>query len=265
MGAFPTMKRSSSIGSLVVALAMSSPYVASGQYTEPYTDDDEGSVELVALAVIGSAIAASTPFWGPVVLTGDDYSMRGYFPEYPYQHGMQGNMLIDGPFPTDPFTWSIQAKTEYANNFIGFSRVDTSLLLESTHRVGFDTEFNYWRESMDSGQQQDFWTGDANLLFRFAQAEWLQTRAGIGFNWLAEDGNSEGGFNFTYLADLFIQDPLIVSAEFDWGTLGSETLLHTRVTTGAQWHRAELFIGYDYFDIGQTQTNSMIAGFRFWN
>jgi len=229
---------------------------------QSYFDDDNGE----GFLLLAAGVAVTTPFWAPILMTHDNYSARGYFPEYPYQHGILGNMMLDdGRFPTKPFTWSMRARIAYSDNFSGSRRIDTSLFLEGTHRLGIDSEFNYWRQSVGAGQHQDFWTGDANVLFRFAQSEWLQTRVGLGFNWLAEDASSDVGFNFTYIADLFIHDPVILSLEFDWGTLGNETLLHTRVTTGAQWHRAEVFIGYDYFDIGPTQTNSMIAGFRFWN
>lgn len=178
------------------------------------------------------------------------------------RHGGQHD---DGPtLPSDPYDWLFQAKTAYAENFGRFGRVDTTFQIEGAHRFGIDAEFNYWRDSVISGKTRDFWTGDANLMFRFAQNEWLQTRAGFGGAWLEDAVNSDYGFNFTYKADLFIRDPFILSGELDWGTLGDESLFHPRITLGAQWHRAELFIGADYFDIGPTQATSMIAGGRFW-
>ena len=57
---------------------------------------------------------------------------------------------------------------------------------------------------------------------------------------------------------------IIVSGELDWGVLGTETLFHPRITLGAHWHRAELFLGCDYFDIGPTQMTTMLVGGRFW-
>ena len=56
----------------------------------------------------------------------------------------------------------------------------------------------------------------------------------------------------------------IVSAEIDLGSLGDETLVHGRVTTGLQWHRAEVFIGYDYYEVDQTELSGFVSGLRLW-
>ena len=246
----------------VLSMLVASPL--QGQYDNWSEDQDDNDSDLTAFAVIVGAIAATTPFWLPIAATHDENSEPGYFAEYPYKHGKSGNMLIGDSLRSDSYNWAFQAKTAYAESFGRFRRIDAGLQLEGTHRFGIDAEFDYWRESVVSGQRHSFWTGDANLMFRFAQSEWLQTRVGLGGNWLEDDANSDYGFNFTYKADLFVRDPLILSGELDWGTLGDETLFHPRITLGAQWHRAELFIGADYFDIGPTQATSMIAGGRFW-
>jgi hypothetical protein len=52
--------------------------------------------------------------------------------------------------------------------------------------------------------------------------------------------------------------------EIDWGKLGAATLFHGRVTAGVQFHRFEVYTGYDYFDVGSTQINSLIGGVRLW-
>jgi hypothetical protein len=229
-------------------------------------DDDETDIE-TTLVLIGATVAAvvgTSPFWGPMAVTGKKNSEPGYFVEYPFKHGGQGNMAIGESLQEDLYAWSVQAKTSFATNFGRYNRIDTGIQLEGIYRLGIDTGFDYWRESVNGAPTRDFWTGDANLMYRFAQSEWLQTRAGVGGAWLEDGANSDYGFNFTYKADLFLGDPFILSAELDWGTLGDETLFHPRATLGAQWHRAELYIGVDYFDIGPRQTTSLLAGGRFW-
>ena len=209
-------------------------------------------------------IVAGAPFWVPPNVMQDDYSSAGYFPEYPYQDGIDGYMMIAPSLPIEPSVYSLQARTEYADDFDSISRIGTRILFDTTIRLGIDSEVNYWRESLGSGLHDDFWTGDANLVFRFAQSERIQMRTGLGMNWIADDVGSDFGFNFTYQGDFLPREPWIISAEVDLGRLGDERLIHGRVTTGLQWRRAEVFIGYDYYEVGQTELRGFVSGVRLW-
>jgi hypothetical protein len=127
-----------------------------------------------------------------------------------------------------------------------------------------DTEANDHRESLGGGRHDQLWTGDCNVVFRFAQSPKLQMRSGLGFNWLSDRIGGEEGFNFTYSGDFFPADPWIMSGEIDWGTLGSAGLFHGRATVGVHYHRCEVYTGYDYLDIGDTQIDGLVAGLRVW-
>ncbi len=92
----------------------------------------------------------------------------------------------------------------------------------------------------------------------------MQWRAGLGFNWLDDEQATDFGFNFTYGVDVFPVRPLVLSAELDWGTLGSADLFHFRTTAGMiVWH-VEVYTGYEYRDIDRTQTSALIGGVRVW-
>ncbi len=216
--------------------------------------------------LIGSAATwlVTAPVWVPVELAGDDHCWPGYFSRYPYEHGVDGYMVVAPGLPRGKRTHSLQICSEYADDFDKVSRMGTRVLLDSTSRWGIDSEFNYWRESLAPGQHDDLWTGDANVVFRFAQSGWLQVRAGLGMNWLADDTASDFGVNLTYHADLFPVRPWIVSMELDVGSLGDETLVHGRVTSGLQWRFSEIFIGYDYYEVDQTELNGLVSGLRLW-
>ena len=227
-----------------------------------YDDHDDNS--LGNLFWKATALAITAPIWAPIKIAGDDYSSAGYFPEYPFQDGISGYMMIDPWIPTEPFAYTIQVRSEYADDFDSISRMGTHILFDTTTRFGIDSEVNYWRESLGAGLHDDLWTGDINAVFRFAQTERMQMRTGIGLNWLADDIGSDFGFNFTYHGDFFPVDPWIISAEVDLGSLGDETLIHGRITTGLHWHRAEIFVGYDYYKVDQTELSGLISGLRIW-
>jgi len=133
---------------------------------------------------------------------------------------------------------------------------------EATESLGIDTEANYRREQLAIGMHDQLRTGDANLVFRFAQSEKLQMRSGLGMNCLTDSDASDFGFNFTYGGDWMPVRPWVISADIDWGRISHATLLHGRLTTGIQVNRVEVYTGYDHFNVGNVRINSLIGGVR---
>ena len=260
------MKRMGTALVLVAALQIALVQPVCGQssdYTFGETDDDDDAT-FTWLVLATGVVVCTAPFWGPFFLTGDSYSESAQYLEYPYKHDALGHIVFDPPPNDETYNWTLRPEANYAESFSHFSRLDLGMQLEGVNRIGADTGLNYWHETDHAVADGDFWTGDANLLFRFAQGEWMEARVGVGGNWLSDRRSSECGFNFTYKADVFLIRPLILAGELDWGTLGDETLFHPRVTLGVHWHLAEVFLGCDYFDIGPTQVTSLIAGGRVW-
>ncbi len=54
------------------------------------------------------------------------------------------------------------------------------------------------------------------------------------------------------------------TSAIDWGTLGHEELFRFRATAGLTIHGVEAYTGYQYFDLGRTQLNGLVAGVRVW-
>ena len=236
-------------------------YNPSSDPSNPDTNNDEwGALFLPALGVAG--VAASAPFWGPPMLIGDSRLVDGYFPRYPYkQRG--GYMWIGDPVP-DVYVVGIRARSDFGTNFGRFEWVGGHLLIESTARLGVETDFRVLQQNGPGTTFDSLTLGDANLFYRFAQSNQFQGRAGLGFNYLVDRADSNFGFNFTYAADWYPVKPVIVSAELDLGWLGQESLFHIRVTEGVNWKYGEAFVGYDYYDVGNFQVGGMVAGVRLW-
>jgi hypothetical protein len=227
-------------------------------------DDDDNS-EFWSAMFYGAGIVATSPFWGPHGMLEHSRVGEGYFAAYPYEC-TPGSMLFDDLLsdeaPPGGFPWLERLRGEYADEFDDLSRYSGHLLVDTSSRLGFDTEVNYWRQSLSPGVHDQLWLGDANLLYRFAQNEFVQMRSGVGLNWLADDIGSEFGFNFTYGGDIYPIRPLVVSADLDAGWLGEAWLIHLRATVGVQWKQVEVYTGYDYWEIGSTQLDGLIAGVR---
>jgi len=200
---------------------------------------------------------------GPRAAIGDDSNDPGYFLRYPYLHAQDAAIVAHATSATSHRTWMLRTRGEYADDFDSLSRIGGALLFDTASRWGLDSEFNHHREEL-FGERDSLWTGDANIVYRFAQSEQLQMRAGIGLNWLHDPLDTDFGFNFTYAGDWFPTQPLIISHEIDWGRLGHSTLFHGRITAGVNYHRLEFYTGYDYLDIGQAEVSGMVGGMRLW-
>ena len=233
-------------------------------YHDHHHHDDENDFELWAGlgVVIGTGLTA--PFWGPVAILDDDYDVPGYFPTYPYKGQLEGHMMFHPWLPEEPFPWSSRASVEYADSFNDVANVNTKLLFESTKRWGIDSEIGYRTEKLQSGFKDDLFVGDLNVVYRFAQSEHWQFRSGVGVNWLTDDIDSNFGFNFTYAVDYFPRSPWVFSSELDWGKLGNSSLIHLRSTAGVLFHGGEVYIGVDLYDVGASDTTTMISGVRVW-
>ena len=136
------------------------------------------------------------------------------------------------------------------------------MLISTASRFEFDARFQHLAERLADGGQDQLWTGDCNVTYRFAQSEFAQFRAGLGINWLNDPTQTDLGFNFTYGADFFPAKPWVFSAVLDAGTLGHAGLFRFRTTAGVVYRSVELYSGYEYTDIGSVHWNGLIGGVR---
>lgn len=239
-----------------------------------YYSDHDDTIQTAFGHAIGQICfyTVTAPLWMPRSIVDDDSFQSGYFARYPYRCDLDGYMAPDAstvyqslPWMVgDRYSWLLRTRVEYADDLNDMSRIGGQLLLDTASRWGIDTEANYRREELDWDDHDQLWTGDCNVVFRFAQSPKLQMRTGLGFNWLSDHIGSDFGINFTYGGDWFPLNPWVVSAEIDWGTLGKAGLFHGRTTVGVHFHRLEVYTGYDYFDVGGAQISGLIGGMRLW-
>lgn len=227
-----------------------------------HCDNDENSSFFAELLGPPILFTVSAPWWLPAAAVGDDYSMVPEFPHYPYEDGTDGFLVFN---PEQDLVYQGlggRLTTEYGNDFSGLQRIGGRLQLDTQSRWGLDTEWNHWWEDV-SGGRDELWTGDANLIFRFAQSEKIQFYTGLGLNWMG-GGSSDVGFNFTYGFDWFPTDPFVIRSVLDAGTIGDADLYHSKTTVGLVYHHLEVFTGYDILHIGDTNLQGLVAGFTLW-
>jgi hypothetical protein len=221
------------------------------------TDGDAAST----LAGTAALLVLVPPIFGPIALLDDDYSQPGSFPHALYGDSSRCIKFDDGP---DFRLWSARVDAEYANNFDRIDSLGGHFLLETSYRFGLEASGSQLDQRLSGGGRDRLALGDANLVFRFAQADWAEFRTGLGANWLADRQATNAGFNFTYAADFFPRKPWVISSAIDAGMLGYSGLFRFRLTGGVLFHGVEAYTGFENLDIGRTHINSLVSGLRFW-
>lgn len=230
-------------------------------FDERCQDEEEDDDSIYGKALAGGAVLVVTsPYWIPIsVLEGSDAPPLCFSPA-PYEVS-PGWMAIDAA-DADGYAWGSQLRAEYLDDYDRLTAYRARLLVEHTSRWGFDTETNFWRESTAPGVHDELWTGDANIVFRFAQSERVQLRSGVGLAWLSDQTDTDLGFNFTYGGEFYPVRPLVLSAELDAGWIGHAWMFHLRSTAGVVYKQAEVYVGYDYLEIGNAQLDGVVAGVK---
>lgn len=227
-----------------------------------WSADIEGDVFDDALgAVIGWVLF--TPFYLPRMSL-EDGGAPGRFREYPYHDGPGYWRFRDPATLEPPRAWSLRPRVEVGSDFDDLERVGLGLQVEHASRFGLDTSWSRWREELVGGGTDRLDLGDVNLVYRFAQGERVAFRAGLGFNWLDDEIDSEFGLNATYGVELFPARPLTGALEFDLGRLGDATQAHFRAELGFVLERFGLFASFDHFDIDGVELRSYGLGLRGW-
>jgi hypothetical protein len=189
-------------------------------------------------------------------MVGDEYVLEADFPAYPYADDFPGSLILTSPYEPDRQSWTGTLQLFGVQETHNIDRYGGRLVLDSASRFGLDTEANAWIENSSS----QLWTGDVNLVYRFAQSEKVQFHAGVGVNWLGDTHGAEAGFNLTYGVEWYPRRPWTISTVFDVGKLGGGTLFHNRTTAGVMMGPVEAFAGYDYFQLGSVNFHGPVAG-----
>ncbi|MCA8993652.1 MAG: hypothetical protein KDA88_16810 [Planctomycetaceae bacterium] len=228
-------------------------------------DDEDGFFAHVFADIFGPPIlfTITSPWWGPAAAIGDEYEDEADFLTYPYEFDRPGLLVIESAPPSDFDSWSMRVSTEYSTNFSDLHRIGERIQLDTSSRFGFDAEFSEWFEETSLGTE-NLLTGDANLVFRFAQSENMEWHTGLGMNWLDSPDQGEVGFNFTYGVRYFPTQPVILETTIDWGRLGDTSLFHLHSSAGVNYRNFEVFTGYDYMRIGHQDFHGPLIGGRLW-
>jgi hypothetical protein len=242
-----------------------------------FSGDASAAGELLGLAAVGAAAVATSPFWGPFMLLGEDLGVRGYFPGYPYAVDPSGYMQLDynGTDPRgaqqthfgDPAylrEWSARLAVEDGNDFRGLNRLDGQFFFDTSTRFALQGKWSYFHEDLGGGRSDESFLGDSELTFRFVQREWLQMQTGLGWRLLADRYETRAGVNFVYQADFFPIQPVVVSAAIDLGNLDAAFVVGGRISAGVIYRNWEVLTGYDFLRIGGVNLQGPLLGLRIW-
>jgi len=164
----------------------------------------------------------------------------------------------------NPRQWHGRFRAAFGSNFDEREMIYGNYQLTSGAPLGLDTEFIYRQDEQRRLADRRFWNGDANVVYHLRQIRWLVFRMGVGVNWLTDGENTDVGFNTTYGFDIRLKKPWYISTSIDWGQLDSDEMLHWHISGGMEFGWLELFIGYDFFEVGSLERKTVLAGAGIW-
>lgn len=156
-------------------------------------------------------------------------------------------------------------RSDYAYDSDGLKRLGGNLMLSSALPVAIDSEFFYREIPAATGDINELWNGDLNVIYKINAHPRYKLRTGAGVNWRTDDGSTiEVGFNTTYALEFMIRGPWMASASVDWGKLEDDSLFRWRATAGLLMGSWEVFAGYEDYKAGDDRFNGFLAGAGFW-
>ena len=280
-------------GVIVIAIGFLAPGVALGQErleqirrdanqnpgssNSSCSSDSSLPPEFDKLADTAWYLVALSPFYVPHALMQDDLSNACCFPWHPYPPGATHasddlpSYLWCGPKPdlgtawrSPKENWGATVLVEDGNDFRGLNRAGLRATFDTSTRFGLQSNWNFLSEYLTNRGHDATVLGDTSFTYRFAQCGQAQMHTGLGFRVLTDQHTTNWGFNFLYGLDYFPVKPIVVSALFDTGTIGSAGVVHFRTTVGANYRHLECLTGYDFMRIGSVNVQGPLIGLRFW-
>ena len=228
----------------------------------------------LGLGVVAAA-GATAPVWVPHAAYDAGFDVRGWFPPSPYPRADR-RYLVAGAAPAIPCQgddylesdhvkpWALRLSADLGDDFDGLRRAGGQLFLDtSIYRLGFLADGNYYRERTPAGTD-DALVSTYNLTWRFTQSDRLLMHLGAGVRLWTAHGQTDGGPNFLYRADLFPEEPLHLTGVFEVGTIRSALVLHGQVQVGYTFGHGEVFAGFDVLRVKKVPLYSPTVGIRLW-
>ncbi len=274
--------------------AAQTPYDGDGSSVEDYTSGsacppDDPDCEQDGMGVlVGYTLGAL--FYLPHVLVEGPDPRDGWFGGPPYMGGKRGHMVFtrppwipppppettpegdllitpeppdEAPTPAGVSPLSLALSAEYGHDLDDLYKPAAYGMVSTSFRLGLETGWTWITEETVEGAD---WLvlGDANLIWRFAQAEAIEMYSGAGVRLMTDDAGWNAGFNFTYGFDAFPANPVVLSASIDLGNLGWAFVVHGRGHLGITRFGFEIFAGWDVLAIGDVVFQGPLIGLRGW-
>ncbi len=197
------------------------------------------------------------------------------FPCYPYPLGLPGYMQVD-PMPVEHLTgqkdellnlkpWAIRVSIEDSYDFHSdINRFNGRFFAETRGGLGLHTSWDWLHEDLPTDQSDDAVLGNIMLTYRFIEDKHFLMRWGVGVNLFSDDYRSDAGLNWMLGLDVFPCEPWVVSSIIEGGWIGNTGTWHTQATAGYLFRGFEIYVGYDFRQIGSNNIHGPLAGLRLW-
>ncbi len=196
-------------------------------------------------------------------------SPQAYFLPYPYAENHPGHLTLDRETASgDSYDEStldseaaaavsatsyarvrVRLKSEYYYDLDGVHAPSLGMNLDSTSRVGFDTDWRLYLEPLPNKLDRMV-MGTFHVMVRLMQHPTGEIHFGVGGRIMLDESVS-GGFNGLMRVTLFPLKPLLITFDANIGNLGYALFIEGQLAIGAV---------YKHFEVSAAYRGTMITG-----
>jgi hypothetical protein len=209
----------------------------------------------------GLGIALICPYYFPYDSWDAGYSVSMYFSPYPYYLKNKGYLKDQKEDFSKSWVYDIDNEYKiFRNENFGMG---LNFDIRNRSRIEFQGEVNYISDLSVNGKIDKMYLGNANILFRFAQNQYLLMRSGLGVNAFLSKEDSYHLF-YSYSVDVYPIKPLYCSARIDLGLIGRTSFFRLRTGIGLLHKRLEVNGGVEMYHIGRDSLIGFYMGAKLY-
>jgi|GEM_PF-3502197 len=222
-------------------------------------DDDDSDFSSIFGELFGGIILYTiiSPYYLPYKVFDDGYDSPLYFHPYPYCANEKGYMTDISDLKVTAFDLSGEYKI-YKDDVYG---IGLHFKARTSFRFEVHADYTFLEEKLSNGTTDSLNLGNVNVLYRFAQNNYLLMHSGVGLN-ILHDKEDKYGFNYNYSLEIYPIKPMYFSIGLDWGRLGSSNVVRFRAMMGVCYQAFELDVGFESYKIGDVNLEGVVFGFK---
>jgi hypothetical protein len=233
----------------------------SNNYSSSYIDDGDDDDDEDDAATIGALFqVVMSPWFIPYVVVNEMFPANRSIPSFPYSDDLAYTVPDDLTAPREvnkPFSMRMRLGAGARNENL----LSGTITARADFSAPFALQVDYRVLSeADGGVRSYAGLGNAELLLRYADSQYLRFFTGLGYVQWADPVGLAHGVGLVYGFDAYPFRPISLGSRLSIGPLGHSYAFQWRSYVGVLISRCEIQVAYDHVDVGGAQLGGLQLG-----